>query len=57
MKTSANGGADPRVRAGAHGPPNSNPDKYQQQADVGVGRGPGGPPHFCVRYKLAVTRK
>ena len=22
-------------------------DKYQQQADVGVGRGPGGPPHFA----------
>jgi hypothetical protein len=61
MKTSANGGADPRadplVRAGPPGPASSSPDKYQQQADVGVGRGPGGPPHFCVRYKLAVTRR
>jgi hypothetical protein len=46
MKTSANGGADPLVRAGPPGPAASSIDKYQQQADVGVGRGPGGPPHF-----------
>ncbi len=39
-------GADPLVRAGPPGPAASSIDKYQQQADVGVGRGPGGPPHF-----------
>src|ERR1035441_4227077 len=40
-------GADPLVRAGPPGPAVSSIDKYQQQADVGVGRGPGGPPHFA----------
>jgi hypothetical protein len=40
------GGADPLVRAGPPGPATSSIDKYQQQADVGVGRGPGGSPHF-----------
>jgi hypothetical protein len=39
--------ADPLVRAGPPGPAASSIDKYQQQADVGVGRGPGGPPHFA----------
>src|ERR1019366_7366024 len=48
MKTSANGGADPLVRAGPPGPAASSIDKYQQQADVGVGRGPGGPPHLVA---------
>jgi hypothetical protein len=47
MKTSANGGAEPLVRAGPPGPAASSIDKYQQQADVGVGRGPGGPPHLA----------
>jgi hypothetical protein len=42
----AAGGADPLVRAGPPGPAASSIDKYQQQADVGVGCGPGGPPHF-----------
>src|ERR1039458_2117526 len=41
------GGADPLVRAGPPGPATSSIDIYQQQADVGVGRGPGGPPHFA----------
>ena len=41
------GGADPLVRAGPPGPATSSIDKYQQQADVGVGLGPGGPPHFA----------
>jgi hypothetical protein len=40
-------GADPLVRAGPPGPAASSIDKYQQQADVGVGCGPGGPPHFA----------
>ena len=40
-------GVDPLVRAGPPGPATSSIDKYQQQADVGVGRGPGGPPHFA----------
>src|ERR1035438_4857570 len=47
MKISANGGADPLVRAGPPGPGASSIDKYQLQTDVGVGRGPGGPPHFA----------
>ena len=32
---------------GPPGPATSSIDKNQQQADVGVGRGPGGPPHFA----------
>jgi hypothetical protein len=40
----ASSGADPLVRAGPPGPATSSIDQYQQQADVGVGRGPGGPP-------------
>jgi hypothetical protein len=51
------GGADPLVRAGPPGPAASSIDKYQQQADVGVGRGPGGPPHFAfVRPRQGVSR-
>jgi hypothetical protein len=49
-------GADPLVRAGPPGPATSSIDKYQQQADVGVGRGPGGPPHECAARNLAVHR-
>jgi hypothetical protein len=38
------GGADPL--ADPLDPLPQASDKYQQQADVGVGCGPGGPPHF-----------
>jgi hypothetical protein len=38
-------GRTPLVRAGPPGPAASSIDKYHQQADEGVGRGPGGPPH------------
>jgi hypothetical protein len=49
-------GADALVRAGRPGPAVSSIDKYQQQADVGVGRGPGGPPHFAfVRPRQGVS--
>src|ERR1019366_6591742 len=54
------GGAAPRDPPGPPGPAVSSIDKYQQQADVGVGRGPRGPPHFAflhprqgvLRYKV-----
>jgi hypothetical protein len=38
---------DPRVGRTPLDPLLQASDKYQQQADVGVGRGPGGPPHFA----------
>ena len=41
-------GADPLVRAGPPGPAASSIDKYQQQAGVGVGRGPGGSAPLCI---------
>ena len=44
----APGGADPLVRAGPPGPALRSKDQVparQWQADGGVGRGPGGPPH------------
>jgi uncharacterized protein YcsI (UPF0317 family) len=34
------------VRAGPPGHAGSGIEQGYQQADVGVGRGPGGPPHF-----------
>src|ERR1035438_8427535 len=53
------GGADPLVRAGPPGPAPTSIDKHEQQADVGVGRGPGGPPHlaFDSNFRIVVTRQ
>ena len=52
----ASGGADPLVRAGPPGPATSSIDQYQQQADVGVDRGPGGPPHFAFVQLCSCSR-
>jgi hypothetical protein len=51
-----NRGADPLVRAGPPGPATSSLDEYQWQADVGVGRGPGGAAPLCVRVTFSESR-
>src|SRR5207302_3316543 len=44
-------GADPLVRAGPPGPACRELSADSPQADEGVGRGPGGPPHSTKHYR------